>query len=73
MVSIRVNEKECSGCGICYGDECPELFAEGQGGISEILPAFQKGSAYVGEIPANMVEKAKAASMACPNNSIIVG
>ena len=72
MVSIRVNETECSGCGICYGDECPELFVEGDGGISEILPTFQKGNKYVGDIPADMKDKAKSAAMACPNNAIVV-
>jgi ferredoxin len=73
MVSIKIDEKECSGCGICYGDECPEIFAEGDKGVSMLLPSFQKGSSFVGDVPANMAEKAKTAAMACPNNAIIVG
>ncbi|MGD0817551.1 MAG: ferredoxin [Methanomassiliicoccales archaeon] len=48
MVNIKVDGEECSGCGICYNDECPEIFAEGDGGISELLPAFQKGGKHNG-------------------------
>lgn len=73
MVSLKIDEKECSGCGICYSDECPDIFAEGDNGISMILPAFQKGSGSVGDIPADKVASAKTAAMACPNNAITVG
>ncbi len=73
MISIRIDEKECSGCGICYNDECPELFAEGDGGISELLPIFQKGNKHTGEIPEDKKNIAKGAAMACPNNAIIFG
>jgi ferredoxin len=73
MVSIKIDEKECSGCGICYGGECPELFAEGENGISVIIPVFQKGGQFIGDIPADRVACAKTAAMACPNNAIIVG
>ena len=72
MAKIRVDEKECSGCSICYGDESPDIFAEGDGGISELLPAFQKGSLYEGEIPADKVDSAKRAAMACPNSAIFI-
>ena len=72
MINIRVDEKECSGCGICYNDECPELFGEGDGGISELLPAFQKGGKYVGDVPADKKDNAKRAAMACPNSAIII-
>ncbi|HEY3419425.1 MAG TPA: ferredoxin [Methanomassiliicoccales archaeon] len=73
MVSLRIDEKVCSGCGICYGDECPELFVEGDNGISEILPSFQKGSKSIGDIPADKAASAKSAAMACPNNAITIG
>jgi ferredoxin len=72
MAKISVNNIECSGCGICYNDESPEIFAEGDGGISELLPAFQKGNAHEGEIPADMVDSAKRAAMACPNSAILI-
>jgi ferredoxin len=71
MVIVRVNEGECSGCGICYNDECPEIFAEGDGGISEFLEVFQKGSKYVGDLPSEKKECAKRAAMACPNSAIV--
>lgn len=71
MVIVRVNEEECSGCGICYNDECPEIFAEGDGGICMFLEVFQKGSRYVGEIPSEKKECAKRAAMACPNGAIV--
>jgi ferredoxin len=73
MVGIKIDEKECSGCGICYSDECPELFAEGDNGICNIQPAFQKGGKMIGEIPADKEAVARSAAMACPNNAIIVG
>jgi ferredoxin len=72
MAKIRVDEKECSGCGICYNDESPEIFAEGDGGISVLLPAFQKGNIYEGEVPADKKDSAKRAAMACPNTAIFV-
>ncbi len=72
MVIVRVNEQECSGCGICYNDECPEIFAEGDNGTSMFLESFQKGSKYIGDIPSDKKECTKRAAMACPNSAITV-
>jgi ferredoxin len=72
MAKISINDQECSGCGLCYNDESPDIFAEGDGGTSELLPAFQKGNAFVGEIPSDKVDGAKRAAMACPNSAIIL-
>ena len=72
MVTVRVDENLCTGCGICYNDECPEVFAEGDGGISEVLSAFQKGSKYDGAVPENNKEDVKRAAMSCPNSAIFL-
>jgi ferredoxin len=72
MPKVSVNETECSGCGICYNDECPELFVEGDGGISELLPIFQKNGKHEGDVPADKKDCAKRAAMSCPNSAIMV-
>jgi ferredoxin len=72
MAFVTVNEKECSGCGLCYNDECPEVFIEGDGGICELLPAFQKKGKHQGEVPEDKKGNTKRASMSCPNNAILV-
>lgn len=72
MVTVKVEEKECSGCGLCYGEECPEIFVEGNNGISELIPAFQKDGKYIGDVPAVKKDNAKRAAMSCPNNAIFV-
>jgi len=72
MPKVKVDENECTGCGLCYNDECPDVFVEGSGGISELKPAFQKGGAYTGEIPGDMKDCAQKAADACPVTAIVV-
>lgn len=69
---MKIDDKECSGCGLCYGEECPEVFIEGTNGISEFLPAFQKEGKYIGDVPEAKKEGAKRAAMSCPNDAILV-
>jgi ferredoxin len=72
MVTVRVDERECSGCGICYNDEASDIFAEGDNGISELLPAFQKGNKFDGQVPDDKKESAKRAALSCPNSAISI-
>jgi ferredoxin len=70
---VTVNEKECTACGLCYEDECPDVFAEGKDGISMVQPKFQKGGTQAGEIPDDKTDCAKNAAAACPVDAIKVG
>lgn len=72
MAKVTVDEKECTGCGICYNDECPDVFKEGEGGTSSLQDAFRKGGPSVGEIPENLKACAKNAEGACPVSAIKV-
>jgi ferredoxin len=69
---VTVDEKECTGCGLCYEDECPDVFAEGKDGISMVQTKFQKGGTQAGEIPDDKVKCAKQAEDACPVSAIKV-
>jgi ferredoxin len=70
---VTVDEKECTSCGLCYQDECTEVFAEGKDGISMVQPKYQKGGTQMGEIPDDKVQCAKSAEEACPVSAIKVG
>jgi len=50
MPKVKVDENECTGCGLCYNDECPDVFVEGSDGISELKPSFQKGGVHQGVV-----------------------
>jgi len=72
MAKVKVDEKECTGCGICYNDECPDVFKEGDDGTSSLQDQFRKGSPQEGEIPDNLKGCAKNAEGACPVSAIKV-
>ena len=72
MPKVKVDEKECTSCGLCYNDECPDVFMEGADGISELKAPFQKGGVHTGEIPADKKACAQKAADACPVTAITV-
>ena len=72
MAKIKIDENECTSCGLCYNDECPQVFMEGDEGISSLQDKFRKGGPEVGEIPDDLKECAKNAADACPVSAIIV-
>ena len=72
MPKVTVDAKECTGCGLCYNDECPDVFVEGSDGISELKPLFQKGGVHQGEIPEDKKACAQKAADACPVTAIVV-
>jgi ferredoxin len=73
MVKVTVDENECTGCGLCYNDECPEVFMEGDGGTSNLKPEFQKGGPLDGDIPDAKKGCADKAADACPVSAIKIG
>ncbi|QLH75560.1 MAG: ferredoxin [Methanomassiliicoccales archaeon] len=70
MAKITIDENECTGCGLCYNDECPDVFKEGEGGTSSLQEKFRKGSPAVGEVPDSMKGCAEKAADACPVSAI---
>ncbi|OPY34667.1 MAG: Ferredoxin [Methanomassiliicoccales archaeon PtaU1.Bin124] len=72
MAKVTVDENECTGCGICYNDECPEVFVEGSDGTSNLQEKYRKGNAHSGEIPDDKKDCAKKAEDACPVSAIKV-
>jgi len=72
MPKVKIDDKECTGCGLCYNDECPDVFEEGADGNSSLKAAFQKGSPHQGEIPADKKACAEKAADACPVSAITV-
>lgn len=71
-VKVTIDQKECTGCGICYNDECPDVFMEGDDGNSNLKPMYQKGDKSVGEVPDNLKGCAQNAEAACPASAIKV-
>jgi len=71
-VKVTIDEKECTGCGICYNDECPDVFMEGDDGNSNIKQMYQKGSKFVGEVPDSLKGCVKNAEGSCAASAIKV-
>ena len=72
MAKVKIDENECTGCGLCYGDECPDVFMEGSDGVSELKAAYQKGGPHQGEVPEDKKGCAQKAADACPVSAITV-
>jgi ferredoxin len=72
MTKVTIDEKECTGCGLCYNDECPDVFMEGDDGTSSLQEKFRKGGPALGEIPDNLKDCAVQAADACPVSAIVV-
>jgi ferredoxin len=71
-VKVTIDQNECTGCGICYNDECPDVFMEGDDGNSNIKQMYQKGDKSIGEVPDSLKECVKNAEASCPSSSIKV-
>jgi ferredoxin len=73
MPKVKVDQTECTGCGLCYNDECPDVFVEGADGNSNIKPEFRKGGDVAeGEIPEDKKQCALNAGDSCPVSAISV-
>lgn len=79
MPNVTINHATCISCGLCYNDNCPDVFEEGADGSSQLKAAFRKdiGEASVstlhqGEIPSNLLACAQKAEEDCPVSAIAV-
>jgi ferredoxin len=73
MPKVKIDQEACTACGLCYNDECPDVFEEGDEGKSTLKPAFRAGGATnEGEIPADKKGCADSAADACPVTAIVV-
>lgn len=73
MVKIEIDREGCIQCGVCYNDECPEIFGEGDDGTSEIKEPYRTGGDLAkGEAPDNLADCATKAADACPVTVITI-
>jgi ferredoxin len=71
-VNVEIDQEGCIQCGLCYCDECPEVFVEGEDGTSEIAEKYQNGSSAQGALPDELLECAQKAAEACPVSVIVI-
>jgi ferredoxin len=71
-MKVTIDQAECTGCGICYEDECPDVFMEGDDGNCNLKPMYQQGDKSVGEVPDSLKDCVKNAEDACPASAIKV-
>jgi ferredoxin len=69
---VVVDQGSCIQCGLCYLDNCPEIFKEGSDGTSEIAEKYRTDSISQGEVPSELTDCAKVAADACPATAISV-
>ncbi|MGI5872989.1 MAG: ferredoxin [Bacillota bacterium] len=73
MVKIEIDRDGCIQCGVCYQDECPDIFGESDDGTSEIVEQYRVGGDLgKGEAPDSLADCANSAADACPVTVIIV-
>jgi ferredoxin len=71
-VIIEIDEDECTQCGLCYNDECPDVFVEGEDGTSQIVEQYRDGSAARGKAPDGLFDCVNKAADSCPVTAIII-
>ncbi len=69
---VTINQDECTACGLCYNDECSDVFQEGDDGKSCLKDQFRKKGPAEGEIPDDKKGCAQNAADACPVSAIVV-
>lgn len=79
MPKVIINHNTCIACGLCFTDNCPDVFEEGKDGNSQLKIQFRKdvgepsiAIAYQGEIPATRLACAQKAEEDCPVSAIAV-
>jgi len=68
---VTVDKDACTGCGLCYNDECPDVFEEGPDGTSQLKAPFMKGGPHEGEVPDDKKGCVQSAADACPVTAIV--
>ena len=71
-VKVVIDQAACIQCGLCYNDECPEVFKEGSDGTSEIASEYQDGSPANGNVPDDLGDCVKKAVEVCPVSVITI-
>jgi len=72
IIKVEVDQEECSQCGICYNDECPEVFEEDEDGTCQVKEEYRTEGPGEGAIPPELKGCAKDAADACPMDAIVV-
>jgi ferredoxin len=68
-VKVVIDPDACVLCGICYNDECPDVFEEGEAS-TELKEEFQTNGPFEGEVPDNLESCVKNAEDSCPTEAI---
>lgn len=71
-IKVVIDQEGCTQCGLCYSDECPEVFVEGSDGTSEIASKYQDGSPDKGSVPDDLKECVQKAVDVCPVSAISI-
>lgn len=71
VVKVRIDPDICTDCGLCYEEECPEVFEE-WGGTSQLKEEYQTDGRYEGEVPDDLEECVRRAEESCPLVAIII-
>jgi len=71
MIKVVIDPEECTDCGLCYNDECPDVFEEGDG-TSQLREEFRTEGPYEGEVPSDLEECVRNAADSCPVEAIII-
>ncbi len=72
MPKVTINHGTCISCGLCFNDNCPNVFEEGEDGSSQLKADFRKESSYDGEIEDSLMVCAQKAEEDCPVSAIAV-
>ncbi|MFP4170914.1 MAG: ferredoxin [Methanomassiliicoccales archaeon] len=70
-LKVFVDQEECSQCGLCYEDECPEVFEEDDG-LCRIVEEYRTSEPIEGEVPDSLKDCVKNAAEQCPTDAIEV-
>ncbi|MDW5563542.1 MAG: ferredoxin [Methanomassiliicoccus sp.] len=71
-VNVEIDQEGCIQCGRCYGDECPDVFKEGEDGTAEIDEQYRDGGSASGKVPDETFDCVNKAAEACPVTVITV-
>lgn len=72
ILKVDIDQEECSECGVCYNDECPEVFEEDEDGISQIREKYRIGGPGEGAIPPELKDCVQNAIDSCPTDAIMM-
>mgnify|MGYP000061759027 CR=1 FL=1 len=71
MVKVKIDKDLCTSCSVC-ANLCPDVFMMGDDGKSSIVEKFRGASDAEGDIPAELLDCARAAADSCPAQAITI-